>query len=336
MKVAIYQGIKNIEMKEVDMPKCGDNDIVIKNIYAAICGSDISAYYRGGDANRIFKGYEFGHEMVSEVVAVGKNVKDIEVGQIVYPYPLTARGDLSRSATLGGFSQYILCPNVKLNQTVYPVNEKISLKTASLIEPFTVGTRAARRSRPQAGETAIVFGAGTIGISAAIALKFFGCKKVMVVDLSDFRLEKCAKLGFETCNSSKEDLKEKAMDVFGKARGLAGETANVDIYIDAVGHESIIRTFEGMTKLFARMVIVGVHHKPLEINLLPLTYAQYELIGSGGYMPEDVRDVMEIMASGEYDIESLITHEFNLDNLEEAIITASKGNEALKVVIKHD
>ena len=84
------------------------------------------------------------------------------------------------------------------------------------------------------------------------------------------------------------------------------------------------------------MVIVGVHHKLLEINLLPLTYAQYELVGSGGYMPEDVRDVMEIMASGEYDIESLITHEFNLDNLEEAIITASKGNEALKVVIKHD
>ena len=209
MKVAIYQGIKDIEMKEVDMPICGDNDIVIKNIYAAICGSDITAYYHGGDANRIFKGYEFGHEMVSEVVTVGKNVQDFKVGQIVYPYPLSARGDSSRTATLGGFSQYILCPNVKLNQTVYAVSNKISLKTASLIEPFTVGTRAARRSRPQAGETAIVFGAGAIGISAAIALKYFGCQKVMIVDLSDFRLEKCAKLGFETCNSSKENLKEK-------------------------------------------------------------------------------------------------------------------------------
>ena len=70
------------------------------------------------------------------------------------------------------------------------------------------------------GETAIVFGAGAISISAAIVLKFFGCKKVMVVNLSDFRLERCKKLGFETCNSSKENLKEKAMKVFGKARRL--------------------------------------------------------------------------------------------------------------------
>lgn len=336
MKIAIYQGIKDIEMKEVDIPVCGPNDIVIKNKYAAICGSDINAYYNGGDANRIFKGFEFGHEMVSEVVAVGENVEGIEVGNIVYPYPLLARGDSSRAATVGGFSEYILVPNCKLNQSVYLVNDQISLKAAALIEPFTVGTRAARRSRPQAGETAIVFGAGAIGLSAAMALKFFGCSKVMIVDLSDFRLEKCAKLGFETCNSSKENLKEKAMEVFGKARGLMGETANVDIYIDAVGHESVLRTFEGMTKLFARCVIVGVHHKPVQINLIPLTYAQYEFIGSGGYMPEDVRDVMTIMASGEYDIESVITHEFKLDDLEEAIITASKTDESLKVVIKYE
>lgn len=335
MKIGIYNGIKDIEIKNVEMPKCGPKDIIIKNKYAAICGSDISAYYHGGDDNRIFKGFEFGHEMISEVVEVGKEVDDIKVGQIVYPYPLTVKGDSSRSATVGGFSEYILCPNAKLNQTVFPLKENISLKTASLIEPFTVGTRAARRSRPQKGENAIVFGAGAIGLSAAIALKYFGCDKIMIVDLSDFRLEKCVKLGFETCNSSKEDIKKKAIEYFGKARGLMGETANVDIYIDAVGHESVIHTFEEMTKLFAKMVIVGVHHKPLKVNFLPLTYAQYEFIGSGGYMVEDVRDVMTIMGNGKYDIESIITHEFKLDDLEKAIIQASKSNESLKVVIKY-
>lgn len=335
MKEAIYQGIKNIEMKEVDIPKCGPDDILIKNIYGAICGSDINAYYHGGDANRIFKGFEFGHEMVSEVVEVGENVEGIEVGQYVYPYPLLARGDSSRAATVGGFSEYILVPHCKVNQSVYLVNERIPLKVASLIEPFTVGTRAARRSRPQKGENAIVFGAGAIGLSAAIALKYFGCEKVMIVDLSDFRLDKCKELGFEVCNSSKEDLKTKAMNYFGEARGLMGQTANVDIYIDAVGHESIIRTFEGIAKLFARFVIVGVQHKPVEINFIPLTYAQYEFIGSGGYMSEDVIDVMNIMASGQYDLEKVITHEYPLEELEEAIIMASKTNESLKVVIKH-
>ncbi len=335
MKQAIYQGIKDIEMRTVEIPTPEKTGVVLKNLYAAICGSDISAYYHGGDANRIFKGYEFGHEMVSEVVAVGEDVKDIKVGDIVYPYPLIARGDSSRAATVGGFSEYIPVPNAVLGQSLYAVSDKIPVKVASLIEPFTVGTRAARRSRPQAGEKAIVFGAGAIGMSAAIALKHFGCSKVMVVDLSDYRLEKAKALGFEVCNSSKENLKEKAMEIFGVGRSLMGPTADVDIYIDAVGHESVLRTFEGMTKLFARYVIVGVHHKPVEINLIPLTYAQYEIIGSGGYMPEDVKTVMDIMEGGEFDIESLITHEFSLDDIEEAIITASKADESLKVVIKY-
>lgn len=96
------------------------------------------------------------------------------------------------------------------------------------------------------------------------------------------------------------------------------ETANVDIYIDAEGHESVTRTFKNITKLFTRLVIVGVRHKLLEINFVPLTYAQYEFIGSGGYMLEDV---MAIMVNGECDIDSLITPELELDDWEKAIIT---------------
>ena len=77
---------------------------------------------------------------------------------------------------------------------------EISDREASLIEPFTVGCRAARRSQPQKGEKAIVFGCGTIGIAAAITLKYFGLDQVIIADLSDFRLNIAKKLGFETCN----------------------------------------------------------------------------------------------------------------------------------------
>lgn len=336
MKIAIYQGKESIEIKEAEMPKCGDNDILVKNIYAAICGSDISAYYHGGEANRIFNGYEFGHEMVSRVEKVGKNVKGIEVGQYVYPYPMYAKGDTSRSATVGGFSEYILIPNCELNKSVYLVSDKISVKEACLIEPFTVGTRAARRSNPQKDEKAIVFGAGAIGISAAIALKYFGCQKVMIVDLSDYRLEKCKKLGFETCNSKTEDLKQKAIEVFGSARGLAGVTADVDIFIDAVGAKSVIQSFEQMKKIFSRLVVVGVHHQEVAVNLMTLAYSQSAIIGSGGYMPEDVSDVMKIMESHEFDIKSIITHEFKQEKLEEAIQLAGRTDEALKVIIKYE
>lgn len=102
----------------------------------------------------------------------------------------TCKGDPKRAGTTGGFSEYVLIPNAELGKGIYAVPDEISSKEACLIEPFTVGCRADRRSFPQQGENAIVFGAGTIGIAAAIALKYFGCDKVMICDHSDFRLNK--------------------------------------------------------------------------------------------------------------------------------------------------
>lgn len=337
MKVALYQGKKNIELAEMEMPHAGDNDIVIKNIYSSICGTDVAVYNHGpATGHRITLGGEFGHEMVSEVVEVGRNVKDIKVGDRVYPYPRLAKGDPRRAGTIGGFSEYILVPNAEINKQVYSVSDKISDKVASLIEPFTVGTRAARRSTPKQGENAIVFGAGTIGIASAIALKYFGCDKVMVCDLSDLRLEKAKNLGMEICNTGKEDLKAKSIEYFGTAPSTSGPTANVDIYIDAAGAKSILETFQSMGKIECRMVVVAVLAGMRPVDILGMTFSQHALIGSGGYMPEDVKDVMTIMESGRWDIESIITHEFPLEELSQAIEMATDVERSLNVVIKYE
>ena len=68
--------------------------------------------------------------------------------------------------------------------------------------------------------------------------------------------------------------------------------------------------------------------------MLHMTYAQQSIIGSGGYLPEDVRDVQEIMRCGRWDLESIITHEFSLCDLEKAIRTAADVDHAGNVVIK--
>ncbi|MDZ4992519.1 alcohol dehydrogenase catalytic domain-containing protein [Clostridium perfringens] len=336
MRAAIYNGKKNIDLIDMEMPSAGDNDIVVRNIYSSICGTDVAVYFHGlGTGHKINVGGEFGHEMVSEVVQVGKNVKDIKIGDRVYPYPRLAKGDPKRAGTIGGFSEYMLLPNVELNKQVYKVSDKISSKEASLIEPFTVGCRAARRSIPKKGESAIVFGAGTIGIATAISLKYFGCDKVMICDFSDFRLEKAKKLGFETCNNSKEDLKSKAIEYFGEAPSLNGITAKVDIYIDAAGAASILDLFQDIGKIECRMVVVAVLAGKRPVDILAMTFAQHALIGSGGYMPEDVIDVMRIMESKRWDVESIITHEFSWEELPYAIETAGDVNHALNVVIKY-
>lgn len=336
MKAALYQGKETIELTELDTPVAGDHDIVVKNIYASICGTDVAVYKKGpGLGHKITIGGEFGHEMVSEVVQVGKNVTDIRIGDRVYPYPRLAKGDTKRAGTVGGFSEYVFIPNAELNRVVYPVSDKISSKVASLIEPFTVGCRAARRGRPEKGEKAIVYGAGTIGIAAAITLQYFGCEKVMICDQSDFRLEKAKHLGFEICNNKREDLVQKATEFFGEAPSLTGPTADVDIFIDAAGAPTILEQWQKIGKIHSRMVVVAVLAGMRPVDILHMTFAQQELIGSGGYMPEDVRDVMAIMESGRWDIESIITHEYSWEELPKAIEKAADVDQSLNVVIKY-
>jgi 2-desacetyl-2-hydroxyethyl bacteriochlorophyllide A dehydrogenase len=286
----------------------------------------------GSGVHNIIVGAQFGHEVVSRVVAKGSKVEGVEVGDRVYPY---SRAITSNPGALGGFSEYILAPHAQLGRELYKVDDTISDKVAAMIEPFTVGTKAARRARPKPGESAIVFGAGTIGLSSAIALRRFGLEKVMLVDLSDYRLERVAALGFATCNSAREDLVAKAVEVFGATIYRKGTTADVDIYIEATGADPALTTMISMAKKFSRLVVVGVHDEPVAVDLVALTYGQLEMIGSGGYDPEDVAFVLELMASQEFDLEPIVTHQYSLDEISAAIEKAADVHSALHVSIAY-
>lgn len=335
MKAAIYMGKESVLVKELDTPVCGEDDVLIQNIYSSICGTDAAVYQHGPNTgHRITVGGEFGHETVSRVVAVGKNVTDFQVGERVYPYPRYVKNDTKRAGTIGGFSEYILVLQARRNYSLYAVPDEIPDRVACLIEPFTVGCRAARRGQPKPGEHAVVFGCGTIGIAAAVALRYFGVEKVMVCDLSDFRLKIAQGLGFAVCNTAKENMPEKAAEYFGTAPSLAGQTMDADIFLDAAGHESILDSFMEHGKIESRFVSVAVNNSMRKLDLLHMTYAQKSIIGSGGYMPEDVRDVMEIMASGRWDLESLITHEYPIEEIDQAIRTAADPGSSLNVTIK--
>lgn len=335
MKAAIYLGQGNVEVRELPAPVCGDNDVVIKNIYSSICGTDVAVYTHGPNTgHRVTVGGEFGHETFSCIAEVGKNVTEFKVGERVYPYPRYAKNDTRRAGTIGGFSEYILVPEAKRDYSLYAVPEEISDRLACLIEPFTVGCRAARRGQPQKGESAVVFGCGTIGLAAAVALQYFGMDKVMLCDISDFRLSIARKLGFVVCNTETENFIEKAADYFGTAPSLTGTAPDIDCWIDAAGAESILDTFMQHGKIISRFVAVAVNNKPRQLDLLHMTYAQKSIIGSGGYFPEDVRDVMAIMASGKWNLESIITQEFPLERISEAIETAANPDKAFNVTIK--
>ena len=221
-----------------------------------------------------------------------------------------------------------------MNHSLYRVDDRISDREACLIEPFTVGCRAARRGHPMPGETAVVFGCGTIGIAAAIAFQYFGVEKVMICDLSEFRLAIARKLGFAVCNMSCGSFEDTARQYFGEAHSLHGSVPDIDCFIDATGSEQIMDLFMRAGKIESRFVNVAVDKTLRNLDLLHLTYSSKSIIGSGGYMPEDVTDVMNIMKSRKWKIENIITHEFPLDQIGEALETASDPSKAFNVIIK--
>lgn len=333
MKGFLYNGAKSISYQEIPLPPCGPRDIIVKNLYSGICGSDILAYKTSGDFMRLYPGMEFGHEMVSQVVEVGSQVEGIALGDRVFPYPLYAKDDTKRSGSLGGFSEYVHIPNCVLNHSVYKVSDKISDPVAAMLEPFAVGGQAAIFSRPQKGQNAIVYGAGVIGMAAAITLKYLGCDKVMLVNRSTFRLDIARELGFGVCSPKQQELKQAAMDYFGPGYGLMGQTFNADIFVDATGSQDAFQDFQKYGKLQAVYTIVGSHHEPMTFDPRMLMYASQRIQGSGGYSDQSVRLAMEIMESGQFDLEKLVTQEYPLEKLEEAIVKAATSSESLKVMI---
>ncbi len=335
MRAAVFKGAHEIVVTEIQTPECGPRDVLLRNLAAGICGSDVSVFQHGSTAHLIDAGTEFGHEVVSEVAAVGDEVTGLAVGDRVYPYPLLAKGDPLRAGSLGGFSEYILVPNARLGQELYKVDDRIPTALAALIEPLTVANNAIQRARPIPGEKALVIGTGTIGIGAAVSLRAAGVADVMVVDQSDLRLERAAGLGFATVNSSREDLTTRAKDHFGEHRSFLGSSVDVDIIVLAAPDESLVAPVQAMARPGARIVAVAVFDSPVPVDFVKLCYGQQTLIGPGAYRPEDVTQVMEYLAAGVPGLESIITHVFPLDDIVEAMHQAGQTESAFHVAISY-
>jgi len=333
-KAAIYRDIGKVDVIDLPYPECGVDDVVVRNLMTGVCGSDVSAYRHGGDANMIWKDHEFGHESISEVVEMGSNVQGLRLGDHVFPNQGKALRDMNRMATVGGFSEYIRIPQCEVGYSVLKIDNDIPLKTAVLVEPFVIGTRVAGNLSPGPGKTAIVFGAGIIGMSAAIMLKWYGCSKVMIVDISEARLENARRFDLLTCNSARESLKARALAEFGTQKSSLGERCGADLYIDAVGLKAAIDDFATIACREASLAIVGVHHEPVSIDLLKLCYSNWHISGCGNIPIEvAITDILAMMRSGKYDLSSLVTHCFAVERINDALVMGGNAKEAQKVCI---
>src|SRR5262249_13957001 len=160
---AIFHGPGKVEVVDLPYPECGDDDVIVRNLMTGVCGSDVHSYRHGGDQHMIWQGFEFGHEAVSEVVEVGRNVTGLDTGDHVFPNQGQALRDMTRMSTVGGFSEFIRIPQCEVGYSVLKIDNDIPLRSAVLFEPFVIGTRGALNLDPGPGKNAVVFGAGIIG-----------------------------------------------------------------------------------------------------------------------------------------------------------------------------
>jgi threonine dehydrogenase-like Zn-dependent dehydrogenase len=337
-KAAIFRGIGKVDVVDLPYPACGDDDIVVRNLMAPVCGSDMNAYRYGGEASYIWNDSEFGHEMISEVVEIGKNVTGLKIGDHVFPNMDKAKRDFKRISTVGGFSEYVHIPQCEVGYSVMMLPNDMDVKAAALMEPFVISTRGAKSLEPGPGKTATVFGAGMIGMGAAIMLKWYGCDKVMIVDISEKRLEKAAQFGLITCNTEKEDLKVKSYETFGSTTAFTGaETSDCDLYLDAIGLQVALEGFQSIAKRAARLAVVGVYHAPGTLDMVNLCYSNWLIGGCGMDALEDLfPDIIEMIQSGQYDVATMISHEYKIEDIKEALKMAANSTEALKVAIRYE
>ncbi len=342
MKAAIYEGIKQVSVREIDKPAAGAKDVIIKVMKAGICGTDVGAYLYGGDAVGIYPGHQFGHEFVGEVVEAGSLVKDIKPGDRVTINP-TGRRPLScgmNSTEIadmsGAFSEYVYVEEAQLNYNVFKLPDTLSYDVGVLTEPLSVSTHGVRLSGAKSGMKALVYGSGTIGLAAVAALQKQGVKDIIVSDVNPFKLEYAKAMGAIAFNSKDASLPDFVKETWGKETGNASEeTWNVDVVIDCAGAPFITKEFMDNAKINSTFVEIAINMTPAEVSQFWMLAKELTLKGSRGYTPEDILTAIDTLNDPACKLHSIITHHFAHADFPQAIDTAADASKAIKVVIDY-
>ena len=342
MKVAVMLGIGKMGFEERDIPQPKDDEVLVKLEYVGICGSDLHYYESGAIGDYVVKPpFVLGHEPGGTVVEVGKNVTHLKVGDRVALEP----GKTCGHCEFCKQGKYNLCPDVVFFATppvdgvfqeyvaheaglCFKLPDNVSTMEGALIEPLAVGFHAARQGGAQAGQVAVVTGAGCIGLVSMMALKAMGVSKVYSVDVMDKRLDKALELGADgVINGSREDAVKKVMELTG---GMG-----CDLVIETAGTEITTRQAVQMTKKGSTIVLVG-YSKTGEIKM-PISLAlDKELTFKTVFRYRHIYPMaIDAVASGRVNLKGIVTNEFALDDIQEAM-DESVNNKAdiVKAVVK--
>jgi alcohol dehydrogenase len=318
----------HFEQIRIDEPnKPGPGEALVRVHRVGICGTDISGYL----GKMPFYSYPRipGHELGVEVIAVGEGVSNVRPGQrcSIEPYMncqecfACKRGRSNCCEKLqvlgvhtdGGLRPFFLVPACKLHPS-----EKLTLDQLALVETLGIGCHAVNRGQPQAGEFALVVGAGPIGLSVIEFVKLTGAK-IIVLDLNEKRLDFCKKqmgvshiIRFRGDGLELRDLQE-----------ITGG-ALAPVVFDATGStKSMCNAFHYVAHT-GRLVFVGIVTEDVHFPDPLLHRREMTVLASRNALPEEFRRIITLIEEGRIDTRPWITHRTAFGDLIDAFPSYTK------------
>ncbi len=332
MKALVLEKVRELSLRDIDLPmQVGPDDVKIKINTVGICGSDVHYYTNGRIGGFVVNApMVLGHEASGVVVEIGAKVQSLKVGDRVCMEPGVP--NLSSRATKLGL--YNVDPSVVFWATppvhgvltpyvvhraafTYKLPDNVSFAEAAMVEPFAVGLWATVKAGIRPGDTAVVIGAGPIGIMTALAALAGGCSRVILSDLVDEKLAIAGRYpGVSTVNVKREKLAD--------AVGAATDGWGGDIVFEASGSPRAYDGIEGLVRPGGCLIAIGMPVEPVKIDIS--SFAAKEIRIETVFRYANVFDrALTMIASGKVDLKPLISDTFPFEQSIAAFERAAEG-----------
>jgi L-iditol 2-dehydrogenase/threonine 3-dehydrogenase len=328
-----------IEHRDIPEPgKLKDNEILLRIKRIGVCGSDIHVFHGKHPATP----YPVvqGHEYSAIVEAIGKNVTKVKPGMRATARPQLVCGECGPCKR----GQYNACQSLKVQgfqapgvaQDLFIVPEdrivafpdSMTFEQGAMIEPAAVGAHSTNRVSGLKGKNVVVAGAGTIGNLVAQFAKARGASKVMITDVSDFRLNIAKECGIEGTLNVKTDSFEEGVKSFFGNEGF-------QIGFEAAGVQSSLDVLMQFVEKGGQVVILGVYSQNPVVNMFYLGEHELNVFGSMMYLHEDYEAAVEMISSGKIVTTPLLSRSFPFKSYIDAYkFIEEQGDKSMKVMIE--
>lgn len=338
MKQAVMLSPGKIEFRDVCEPgKLKSNEILLKIKRIGVCGSDVHVFH--GEHPATPYPVVQGHEYSAIVESVGGNVTRAKPGMKATARPQLVCGKCGPCKR----GQYNACQNLKVQGFQAPgvaqeyfivpedrlvvLPETLTLEQGAMIEPAAVGAHSTSRTSGIKGKNVVVSGAGTIGNLVAQFAKARGANKVLITDISNYRLKKAKECGIEAVLNIKETpFVEGIKKHFGED--------GFQIGMEAAGVQESLDVLMANVEKGGDVVILGVYAKNPTVNMFYLGEHELNVFGSMMYKHEDYEAAVEMIANGKINLEPLISKHFPFEEYLQAYeYIDDQGDKNMKVIM---